>query len=330
MRFGVTYLKYNLKWMIGMLLCAGMMAALLIFNQIPEEEVFYGVGVILFVLMLFVVVDIILPYRRCKNLRRISNEITFSLENLETPWNPLEQEYQNLLRVLSEEKNRKENEWQTREQDLAEYYTMWVHQIKTPIAALKLLLEEKNTEGENTEELGELFSIEQYVKMALQYTKLDGETTDFVFQKVPLDTVVRQAVRQYARQFIHKKIRLEYEELGVSVLTDEKWLEFVMEQLLSNAIKYTESGSVTISMEGDCLVIADTGIGIRAEDIPRVMERGYTGYNGHANKRSTGIGLYLCQRILKKLGHSFSIESEEGEGTRVRIGFVTETENLRD
>ena len=330
MRFGVTYLKYNLKWMIGMLLCAGMMAALLIFNQIPEEEVFYGVGVILFVLMLFVVVDIILTYRRCKNLRRISNEITFSLENLETPWNPLEQEYQNLLRVLSEEKNRKENEWQTREQDLAEYYTMWVHQIKTPIAALKLLLEEKNTEGENTEELGELFSIEQYVKMALQYTKLDGETTDFVFQTVPLDTVVRQAVRQYARQFIHKKIRLEYEELGVSVLTDEKWLEFVMEQLLSNAIKYTESGSVTISMEGDCLVIADNGIGIRAEDIPRVMERGYTGYNGHANKRSTRIGLYLCRRILKKLGHSFSIESEEGEGTRVRIGFVTETENLRD
>ena len=232
--------------------------------------------------------------------------------------------------MLSEEKNRKENEWQTREQDLAEYYTMWVHQIKTPIAALKLLLEEKNTEGENTEELGELFSIEQYVKMALQYTKLDGETTDFVFQTVPLDTVVRQAVRQYARQFIHKKIRLEYEELGVSVLTDEKWLEFVMEQLLSNAIKYTESGSVTISMEGDCLVIADNGIGIRAEDIPRVMERGYTGYNGHANKRSTGIGLYLCRRILKKLGHSFSIESEEGEGTRVRIGFVTETENLRD
>ena len=330
MRFGVTYLKYNLKWMIGMLLCAGMMAALLIFNQIPEEEVFYGVGVILFVLMLFVVVDITLTYRRCKNLRRISNEITFSLENLETPWNPLEQEYQNLLRVLSEEKNRKENEWQAREQDLAEYYTMWVHQIKTPIAALKLLLEEKNTEGENTEELGELFSIEQYVKMALQYTKLDGETTDFVFQTVPLDTVVRQAVRQYARQFIHKKIRLEYEELGVSVLTDEKWLEFVMEQLLSNAIKYTESGSVTISMEGDCLVIADNGIGIRAEDIPRVMERGYTGYNGHANKRSTGIGLYLCQRILKKLGHSFSIESKEGEGTRVRIGSVTETENLRD
>lgn len=326
----LTYLKYNLKWIFGILLCAGIMAVLLILNQIPEEEIFYGVGVILFVLLLFLTTDAVLTHRRCKNLRRISNEVTFSLENLETPWNPLEQEYQNLLQILLEEKNRKENEWQTREQDLAEYYTMWVHQIKTPIAALKLLLEEKNTEGENTEELGELFSIEQYVKMALQYTKLDGETTDFVFQTVPLDTVVRQAVRQYARQFIHKKIRLEYEELGVSVLTDEKWLEFVMEQLLSNAIKYTESGSVTISMEGDCLVIADNGIGIRAEDIPRVMERGYTGYNGHANKRSTGIGLYLCRRILKKLGHSFSIESEEGEGTRVRIGFVTETENLRD
>lgn len=324
MRKGLSYLKYNLKWIFGMLLCAGIMAAILALNQVPEQEIFYGIGLILFVLVVFLVTDIILTWRRCKNLRRISDEVTFSLENLETPWNPLEKEYQNLLHLLLEEKNRKENEWQKKERDLSEYYTMWVHQIKTPIAALKLLLEEKNTEGENVEELGELFSIEQYVKMALQYTKLDGETTDFVFQKVPLDTVVRQAVRQYARQFIHKKIRLEYEELGVSVLTDEKWLEFVLEQLLSNAIKYTERGSITISMENDCLVIADTGIGIRAEDIPRVTERGYTGYNGHADKRSTGIGLYLCQRILKKLGHSFSIESKEGEGTRVLIGFTAE------
>lgn len=324
MRMGRSYLKYNLKWIFGMLLCAGIMAAILALNQVPEEEIFYGTGLILFVLVVFLVIDIVLTWRRCKNLRRISGEVTFSLENLETPWNPLEQEYQNLLHLLLEEKNRKENEWQKKERDLSEYYTMWVHQIKTPIAALKLLLEEKNTEGENVEELGELFSIEQYVKMALQYTKLDGETTDFVFQRVPLDKVVRQAVRQYARQFIHKKIRLEYEEIDVSVLTDEKWLEFVLEQLLSNAIKYTERGSITISMENDCLVIADTGIGIRAEDIPRVTERGYTGYNGHADKRSTGIGLYLCQRILKKLGHSFSIESKEGEGTRVLIGFAAD------
>ncbi len=104
-------------------------------------------------------------------------------------------------------------------------------------------------------------------------------------------------------------------------LTDEKWLGFVAEQLLSNALKYTHRGKISIFMENEKLVIADTGIGIRSEDLPRVCEKGYTGYNGHADKRSTGIGLYLCSRILGKLGHSLEITSEEGVGTRVMIGF---------
>ena len=108
-------------------------------------------------------------------------------------------------------------------------------------------------------------------------------------------------------------------------LTDEKWLGFVIEQLLSNALKYTHEGSITIGMEEGRLTITDTGIGIRAEDLPRVCEKGYTGYNGHANQKSTGIGLYLCSTILKKLGHSFTITSQEGTGTRVMIGFPEES-----
>lgn len=225
-----------------------------------------------------------------------------------------------------------------------EYYTMWVHQIKTPIAALKLLIEEEadipgaeeplgadreslqqQREKRRDEELQQLFAIEQYVNMALSYMRLGSETTDFVLRQTDLDEVIRMAVRRYARHFISKKIVLHYEETGARVLTDEKWLGFVIEQLLSNALKYTHEGSITIGMEEGRLTITDTGIGIRAEDLPRVCEKGYTGYNGHANQKSTGIGLYLCSTILKKLGHSFTITSQEGTGTRVMIGFPEES-----
>ena len=176
--------------------------------------------------------------------------------------------------------------------DLMEYYTMWVHQIKTPIAALKLLIEEeadipgaeeplgadrerlqRQREKRKDEELQQLFAIEQYVNMALSYMRLGSETTDFVLRQTDLDEVIRMAVRRYARHFISKKIVLHYEETGARVLTDEKWLGFVIEQLLSNALKYTHEGSITIGMEEGRLTITDTGIGIRAEDLPRVCEK---------------------------------------------------------
>lgn len=256
----------------------------------------------------------------------------------------LEEDYQQLLGLLAEEKMRIWNTAVSEKRDLMEYYTMWVHQIKTPIAALKLLIEEEadipgeeeplgedreslqqQREKRRDEELQQLFAIEQYVNMALSYMRLGSETTDFVLRQTDLDEVIRMAVRRYARHFISKKIVLHYEETGARVLTDEKWLGFVIEQLLSNALKYTHEGSITIGMEEGRLTITDTGIGIRAEDLPRVCEKGYTGYNGHANQKSTGIGLYLCSTILKKLGHSFTITSQEGTGTRVMIGFPEES-----
>ena len=224
---------------------------------------------------------------------------------------------------------------------------MWVHQVKTPIAALRLLLQNKNDEGQMTEELSELFGIEQYVEMALQYQRLDSETTDFVFEETDLDEIIRTSVRKYARQFIAKKISLSYEPVETTVITDKKWLSFVIEQVISNAVKYTKTGGIKIYLkDGDGtmsvpvqkashrkeddgensgmksvrLVIEDTGIGIRAEDLPRICEMGYTGCNGHEGQHSSGIGLYLCSRILKKLGHTFSITSKEGVGTVVKIG----------
>ena len=263
-------------------------------------------------------------------------------ENLPATRSYIELEYQAIIQNMSKKMSDLQSAERIGRQEMKDYYSMWAHQIKTPIAALKLLIEEdipgeeepfgadrerlqQQREKRRAEELQQLFAIEQYVNMALSYMRLGSETTDFVLRQTDLDGVIRMAVRRYARHFISKKITLHYEETGARVLTDEKWLGFVIEQLLSNALKYTHEGSITIGMEKGRLTITDTGIGIRAEDLPRVCEKGYTGYNGHANQKSTGIGLYLCSTILKKLGHSFTITSQEGTGTRVTIGFPEES-----
>lgn len=205
-------------------------------------------------------------------------------------------------------------------QELVEYYTVWAHQIKTPIAAMRLLLQDADTD-EQRALLEQLQSVEQYVEMVLGYLRLESPSSDYVIRNYLLDDIVRQAVRKYASQFIRRKLRLEYTPLNVSVITDEKWLLFVIEQVLSNALKYTRSGSVSITLEAPkTLCIRDTGIGIAPEDLPRVFEKGYTGSNGRTDKRATGIGLYLCRRILEKLGHTIAITSTVGEGTTVRIG----------
>ena len=149
---------------------------------------------------------------------------------------------------------------------------------------------------------------------------------DLVFEKQELDDLIHQAVRKYAPLFIRRKIALQYEDVHCQILTDEKWLEFVLEQVLSNALKYTRKGKIKIYMDPQSpktLVIEDTGIGIAPEDLPRVFERGYTGYNGRTDKRSTGIGLYLCKQIMDRLSHTIRIESEMGVGTRVYLGLDT-------
>lgn len=327
MKFIFSYFKYNLKWVLAFGICEGIMVMLMVLNKNPMREILYAAAVGSFVLLLVFLWDIVHQWGHYRNLREFEYSVSYSLEHMPDAEGIMEEEYGKLLRLAFEEKLHKENELLGRQKELREYYAMWVHQIKTPISALRLLLQEKNETGEQNEELEELFCIEQYVEMALQYVRLESETNDFVVEKVKLDGVIRGAIRKYARMFIHKKINLEYQGTELMALTDEKWLSFVVEQILSNAVKYTAKGKITIRFEGEgtgtlFLVIADTGIGIKAEDLPRICEKGYTGYNGHADKRSTGIGLYLCNRILKKLGHSLTITSKEGEGTRVSIGFA--------
>lgn len=235
------------------------------------------------------------------------------------------------------------------QREMEEYYALWVHQIKTPISAMRLLLqreEQKQTDPDETAGMEksvlydmqqELFWINQYVNMALQYQRMNSGMNDLVLEMVSADQVVRTAIRRFALIMIRKKIAIHYEECREMVLSDEKWLEFVVEQILSNAIKYSgENRAVTIQInrneaDNTCeLVISDQGIGIRKEDLPRIFEKGYTGYNGRADKTSTGIGLYLCREITKKLGHGIMITSEIGKGTDVTIVFERNNLDVRD
>ena len=211
--------------------------------------------------------------------------------------------------------------------DMMDYYGMWAHQIKTPISAMRILLqsgresEEEKIDRKLYDSLQmELFKTEQYVEMVLSYLRIGDISKDMVLTNCDLGKVVRQAVKKYSRLFILQKISLELGEIKETVLTDEKWLSFVVEQILSNALKYTKKGKVSIYMADTChLVIEDTGIGISAEDLPRIMEKGYTGYNGREDKKSTGIGLYLCKKVMDKLNHGIQISSEPGKGTKVTL-----------
>lgn len=209
----------------------------------------------------------------------------------------------------------------TRQEELMDYYTLWVHQVKTPLAAMDLILQSGQLPPEETEALRqELFKVERYMEMLLGYLRLHSISSDLRLEQKPIRPIAARAVKKFATQFIYKKLRVDLDEFDNRVVTDEKWLLFVLEQLISNSIKYTLTGGVTISMDkDDVLTIADTGIGIDPADLPRVCERGFTGQNGRAERSSTGLGLYLCKSVLDKLQTPFEIKSEPGKGTTVLL-----------
>lgn len=240
-------------------------------------------------------------------------------DELPAAQSPQEQAYQALLLALHADRQKLKSDMNARYHDMTEYYTVWAHQIKTPIAAIRLALQNEDTPL-SRRLTGEVGRVEQYVQMALTYLRLGSDSSDYVIRSCALDDIVRPAVRRFAGEFIQRKIQLNYQMLNYTVITDEKWLGFVVEQVLSNALKYTLQGSVSIYMEPEgVLCIRDTGIGIAPEDLPRVFEKGYTGYNGRSHRKASGLGLYLCREILTRLGHSVSAESQVDHGTTIRI-----------
>ena len=283
--------------------------------------------------------------KKVEQLELIAAAPDINLSQMDSPVGQDERFQQEIMQQLNQMRIDVENASQKSSEDMTDYYTMWAHQIKTPIFALRLLLQESTEE--NKEKLSELFKIEQYVEMVLGYLRTEDMSSDLKLSRCSLDRIIRDQIHKYAGIFVSKKLTLTYESISQDVLTDEKWLGFVIGQILSNALKYTRTGGIRIYLEkklsldtddvsisignDDCnkvenltLVIEDTGIGIRAEDIPRIFEKGYTGVNGRDDNRATGIGLYLSNKIMRKLGHRLYITSTEGKGTKVFLEFSVE------
>ena len=322
-RLFLQYLKYRRGYIVGIAVCAGIFCLFSWLCAMPPDMIVYALILLGSAGAVAATVGYVKFCRKHAYLRSLLARVGTSMEGVTEYATLIDSDYHDVIMALDAALARAISDSDQRESDMRDYYSLWAHQIKTPIAAMRLLLQSEKPAC--AEELSaELFRIEQYVEMVMQYVRTQSGQTDYVVEQCDLDRIVKAAVRKYAQSFIRKKIALCYEPLEVTVLTDRKWLGFAVEQVLSNALKYTRSGSVTVTFENGELIISDTGIGIRPEDLPRVFDNTFTGYNGREDRKSTGIGLYLTRRILTSLGHTVSITSELGRGTRVAIGLGRE------
>ncbi len=329
LRFILTaYLRRRLK-VIGLFaLYGGIYFLVFALCDIPMEAVLYGMMLAAASSAVIGIADFWRYVDRHQQLCDLLDRALTGFERMPEPDDLIEADYQQLIEILTKARMELALQNDRARTEMVDYYTLWAHQIKTPIAAMRLLLSTDPQPKEREISL-KLLEIEQYVQMVLEYLRISSESSDLVLKQYAVADIVRQAVRKYASLFILKSIALTFDEMPDKCLTDEKGLLFVMEQLLSNALKYTPSGGrIHIYMdpaEPKTLVIEDSGIGIRPEDLPRIFEKGFTGYNGRMDKKSTGIGLYLCRRIMDKLGHGIQVTSAVKQGTRVALDLHRET-----
>ena len=225
------------------------------------------------------------------------------------------------LALLEMDKKNRAIEEREKLNDLMDYYTLWAHQIKTPIAASSLLVGEIEDKKVKNQLEQELFKIESYVNIVLQYLRLESFHEDLVLKKENAEDLVKEIVKKYAIFFIQKGLSLNLHDLDRTIITDRKWFVVILEQVLSNSLKYTSQGGIEIYFQEDTLYIKDSGLGIQDADLLRVFERGFSGYNGRLTQQSSGLGLYLSKKIADELGHQISIASQVGQGTTVMISF---------
>ncbi len=290
-----------------------------ILYHLPLKAIGYPFALCAFFAAIFLVVD----FQRVKGRHRQLSEMRTlpgaMLSDMPEAAGIEEWDYQEAVKALQKAATDMEAAFTARCDEIMEYYTVWVHQIKTPITSMRLTLQREDTPL-SRKLSSDLLQIEGYVEMALVFMRLDSDSSDYVIRKQDIDGILKQAIAKFASEFIDREIRLVYEPIKETAVTDEKWFSFVVEQILSNALKYTRKGSIRICMRGEkTLCIEDTGIGISPEDLPRIFEKGYTGGNGRLDKRASGIGLYLCKRICDKLEIGLHVASELGKGTAVSL-----------
>ena len=315
-----SYIKKNLKIYLLLIIFIFIFVLIFYLYNLPFEALFYSSPLCFIVALITSIIDYNNYRKSYIDLKYLESNILNNKEDLPKSLDIRVKYYQKIIERLHNEVERLKIEDNKKMEDLADYYSMWIHQIKTPIAAMNFLLDNEETDVKVFKQ--ELFKIERYVEMVLTYIRLGSETSDYVITSIDLDEVVRENIKKYATLFINKKIKLNYVSHETYVISDKKWLGFAFEQLLSNAIKYTKSGGeISINISESELTIEDNGIGIYEEDLPRIFEQSFTGLNGRYEKKSSGLGLYLCKKTLDKLQHKIEITSEVNKGTKVIVSF---------
>ena len=306
-------LRKNRTAIIVFIAMTAVNAAVFALYDILTEPLIYATLLAAVVLAAAIVTDHIREKKRRAERARTLSAVLSEWRSLPEAHTAAERDYQEMISVLGRELERITSEAAEARQDMLDYYTAWVHGIKTPIAVMRLKLSDDTPE--NRALSAELSRTERYVDMVLQYVRIGSAANDLVIRECRLDDVIREALRKQAEQFIEKRLKLEYDPIDYTVVTDRKWLVFILDQLLSNAVKYTDAGCVTVSFRDGLLTVSDTGVGIAPEDLPRIFEKGYTGVNGRLDRRSSGLGLYLAKKAADMLSIGITAESSPGKGS---------------
>ena len=319
------YLKMKKTSIIGIL---GVYAILFVFvylYRIPIEVILYPFILTIVFVLIVLIFDYIKYKEKVNKIIQICNDVSSCYSVKINDKNIFDEYYLDIINELLKENRKQVSKIQKRVSDINDYFSIWVHQIKTPIASMKLKID--NEQMDLLQLASDLNRIDHYVDLVLSFLKFDEEKIDLYFRKTDVDRIMRESLKKFSNDFIIKKIRLDYKLSKREVLTDEKWLSFVFDQLLSNALKYTDKGTISIYYDEDsCLCIKDSGIGIALADMERLFEKGFTGYNGRQYKKASGIGLYMCKRMCDKLNIAISIESVVNEYTLVKLKFLCNEE----
>ncbi|MDF7627118.1 sensor histidine kinase [Lactobacillaceae bacterium L1_55_11] len=253
-----------------------------------------------------------------KDLQQLSQESHLAELPTIPTFTSTERHYQTLVRQQIQDLAATQAALDQQGQDLQDYYALWVHQIKVPLSVLDLMSQTGTVDMSQTRR--QLLAINQYLEMMLQYVRLQNFNQDLNYEKVAVRPILVDILKDYRYWFIEKDLSVILGDSDFTVTTDPKWLRFVLEQLIFNAIKYTEAGQIQINCTpNQTMVIEDSGIGIAAADLPLIFQAGYTGYNGRLDQNASGLGLYLVQEILSRLGHGITITAEVGVGTQVTV-----------
>ncbi|HEM3504364.1 TPA: sensor histidine kinase [Streptococcus suis] len=319
-RFLTSWLGHRLIFLIAYAIFAVAILAYSSLFDIKRNLIFYAILLLSICWILALLWDFVREFSRFGKIWRGQKVATGTASER------LLQEKVEWLEVQNKQILEKQRQEQT---ELDDYYTLWAHQMKTPIAASQLLVKEVDSSSVRHQLESEFFKIEQYTGLVLNYLRLQSFHDDLVIESVNLEELVRCLVKKYSLFFIQGNTSLDLGLLDRTVKTDKRWLGLLIEQILSNALKYCQGGTISIALDGDELVIRDTGIGIAESDLERVFERGFSGFNGRRTQQSSGLGLYLSRKIATELGYSLKLSSKVGWGTEVRIG-IKEVELIFD